>query len=243
MTSKNLTLVVAAAAALAMMGCGSSNSKPSQTLPVVASVGATLTAGAATLTIPAGALTQNTTVTLREAEPHHANRAERVEIEPHDALVSGKSVHLSVKLGSSQTTDSTPSVKMHHGSADVAADDSPEDVEVDDRNHHSFKTTMTSKLDDFEVEVEHGAACSPACGTGQECDDGACKDHSEEAKTCAAVCDTGFECDDSGTDVGTCQPHSKVEAEHGGVPGAPATCPSGCDAPAVCHDGVCSVHG
>ncbi len=216
-------IAVASAAALALLGCGSS-SRPSTTATVVASQGATLTAGAATLTIPAGALTKDTTVTLREAEPQHANRTTRVEIEPHDSLAAGHEAHVSVKVN-----DANPKVKMHSGS-----DDSLEDVEVEDRNHHSFKTNM-STLGDVEVEVSEGASCATACSSGQECDDGVCKAHNDGAQTCAIVCETGQECDD-----GVCKTHNEVEIEHGGTPGI---CSPGCDAPLVCHDGICSAHG
>lgn len=225
------SIPVVAAMALTLIGCGGTSAKPSTTQTVTASAGATLTAGAATLTIPAGALKSNTQVTLREADPKHTGRADRVEIEPHDALNVGPGLeaHLSVKV-----SDSNPKVKMHSGS-----DDSLEDVEVDDRNHHSFKTNMTT-LGDVEVEVEHGASCaalSVACTATQECDDGACKDHNDAAKTCAAVCDTGQECDD-----GICRTHVEVETEHG-TPD-PHACSPTCDAGFVCNDGLCSVvHG
>lgn len=167
-------------------------------------------------------------MTLREADPKHTGRADRVEIEPHDALNVGPGLeaHLSVKV-----SDSNPKVKMHSGS-----DDSLEDVEVDDRTHHSFKTNMTT-LGDVEVEVEHGASCATlpvACTATQECDDGVCTGHNDAAKTCAAVCDTGQECDDDGL----CKPHNEVELKHGVVPG---DCSPACGTGLVCHDSVCSV--
>lgn len=224
MNVKKSTFSILVVAALAVIGCGSD--KPSSTKTVTAAAGATLTAGSATLTIPAGALTKDTAVTIREAEPKHANRAARIEVEPHDALAAGHEAHLSVKV-----SDSNPKVKMHHG-----ADDSLEDVEVDDRNHHSFKTNMSS-LDDVEVEVEHGLACATACATGQECDDGVCKDHNDAAKTCAAVCATGEECDD-----GLCKTHLEFETEHHGSTD-PNVCSPTCDAPATCHEGVCKIQG
>ena len=212
-------------AVLALIGCGSSStSRPSTTQTVAAATGGTLTAGAATLSIEPGALAQDTTITLREAEPRHAGRAARIEVQPHDALTALHEAHLSVRV-----SDSNPKVTMHQG-----ADDSLEDVEVDDRNHHAFKTNMTT-LGDVEVEVEHGAACATACGAGQECDDGVCKDHNSEASTCATVCDTGQECDD-----GVCKTHDQFETDHHGTPG---TCSPECPAPLVCHDGLCSAHG
>ncbi len=224
MNVKMTSFSVLVVAALTVIGCGSS--KPSTTQTVTASAGASLTAGAATLFIPAGALTKDTAVTLREAEPKHSTNAQRFEVEPHDALAAGHEAHLSVKVN-----DSNPKVKMHHG-----ADDSLEDVEVDDRNHHSFKTNM-STLDDTEVEVEHGATCATACATGEECDDGVCKAHNDAAKTCPTVCETGQECDD-----GICKTHLEVETEHGGSTD-PNVCSPTCDAPAVCHEGVCKANG
>ncbi len=140
MTLKTST-PIALVAVITLIGCGGT-SKASTTQKVTASAGATLTAGAATLTIPAGALTKDTQVTLREAEPHHAGRVTRVEVEPHDALAAGHEAHLSVKV-----SDSNPKVKMHSGS-----DDSLEDVEVDDRNHHSFKTNTTT-LGDWRCDL------------------------------------------------------------------------------------------
>jgi hypothetical protein len=225
MLNNSKTIAFSAAAALALLAC-SSSSKPAFTTNVVASVGATLVAGAATLTIPPAALTKDTTVTLREAEPKHAGNAQRFEVEPHDALSTGHEAHLAVKV-----SDSNPKVKMHNG-----ADDALEDVEVDDRNHHSFKTNMAT-LDDVEVEVEHGRSCAPACTGIQECDDGVCKDHNDAAKTCGVVCATGEECDD-----GTCKTHTEFETEHHGNPD-PNVCSPTCDLPAVCHEGVCKAHG
>lgn len=216
-------------AALALAACGGGSSSPSNgstTRLVAASAGATIVAGAATLTIPPGALTQDTQVTVREAEPHHAGRAARIEVEPHDALAAGHEALLSVEV-----SDSNPKVMMHDG-----ADDALEDVEVEDRNHHSFKTHMSS-LGDVEVEVEEGLSCgtpSP-CTADQECDDGVCKAHNGGAKSCADVCIVGEECDD-----GVCKTHDEVETEHGGVPG---TCSPTCASPLVCHEGVCRVHG
>ena len=219
-----ITSFIAAAAALAIVGCGGTSAKPSSTQAVTASTGATLTAGAATLTSPPGALTKDTTVTLREAEPQHAGRAARVEVEPHDALAAGHEASLSVKV-----SDSNAKVKMHQG-----ADDSLEDVEVDDRNHHSFKTNMTT-LGDVEVEVEHGAACASACAAGEECDDGVCKAHNDAANVCSTVCPAGQECDD-----GTCKDHNTFEQQHGGTPG---TCSPTCGTGLTCHDGTCRAHG
>jgi hypothetical protein len=227
MDFRNTSFIAAASAALALIGCGGTSTKPSTTQTVNASTGATLTAGAATLTIPAGALARDTSVTLREAEPRHAGRAARVEIEPHDTLVGGHEAHLSVRV-----SDDNPRVKMHQGD-----DDSLQDVEVDDRNHHAFKTNL-SALGDVEVEVEHAAACATACAANQECDDGVCKEHNEDARTCTTVCGTGEECDD-----GACKTHVEFETEHGGPGIDTHSCSPSCGSGLTCHDGTCSAHG
>lgn len=222
---KSLVAILAAGAALAASGCGSSaSSRPSTTQAVSAASGGTLTAGAATLSISPGALASDTTVTLREAEPHHSGRATRIEVEPHAVLVAGHEAHVAVRVSASN-----PRVAMHQGS-----DDSLASIEVEDRNHHEFKTNM-STLGDVEVEVEAGAACTLPCGPGQECDDGVCKDHDDSARICSTVCDTGQECDD-----GTCKTHDQFELDHHGTPG---TCSPSCPTGLTCHDGFCSNHG
>jgi len=159
-------------------------------------------------------------VTLREAEPHHAGRVARIEVEPHGLQLS-QAAMLSVKID-----DSNPRVKM------VSDDDQLAEVEVEDHVHHQFKTSM-SKLGELEVEVEHGAVCDPACAANEECDDGACKPHVEDAAACSAVCASGLECDD-----GVCKPHGGDDA----APGA-ATCDPGCASGLECDDGICKPHG
>src|SRR3954468_5279768 len=137
MMKKNGILLGVAAVVLVACGGGSDKASTGQT---VGPAGATLKAGSATLTIPAGALTTNTQVTLREAEPQHQGRVERIEVEPHGLALAQPAV-VSVKVD-----DSNPRVTMHNGS-----DDSAIDTEVEDRNHHEFKTTMT-QLEHIEVE-------------------------------------------------------------------------------------------
>jgi hypothetical protein len=214
------TRIAVAAVSLALAACGGSD-KPS-TVQTVDAAGATLKAGAATLTIPAGALAQSTQVTLREAEPHHQGRVERVEVEPR-GLSLAQPARLAV-----QVDDSNARVKMHDGNDDLV------DLEVEDRNHGVYKTGM-SQLGEIEVELEHGRTCSPACGAGQECDDGVCKAHveNEHAKVCDPVCASGEECDD-----GVCKAHSEMEPGGGGT----ATCDPPCASGLECDDGVCKAH-
>ena len=196
MTNMKMNRIVPAAAALlALAACGGGSSNAS-TVQTVGSAGGTLVAGAATLSIPAGALTSNTQVTLREAEPRHTGRVERIEVEPH-GMPLAQPARIAVKVD-----DTNAKVKMHDST------DALVDVEVEDRNHGEYKTSM-SQLGEIEVELEHGAACTPACSSTQECDDGVCKAHSElepggtpGTATCNPACATGLECDN-----GVCKVH------------------------------------
>ncbi|HET9598359.1 MAG TPA: hypothetical protein VFP65_22415 [Anaeromyxobacteraceae bacterium] len=218
-------VVTLAAAALVAAACGGSNTKPSTTKSIGAT-GGTLQAGSTTLTIPPNALSTSVDVTLREAEPKHSGSSQRIEIEPH-----GQALAAQAKL-SVTVNDQNVKLKLVDDSGNVS------NVEVEDRNHNSYKTTMSS-LGEVEVEVEHGATCSPACSSTQECDDGVCKAHSEDPskRSCSTVCDSGQECDD-----GVCKTHSEVETEHGGTPG---TCNPPCATGLECDttDQVCKAHG
>jgi len=211
------TLLAALSVALVACGGGTQNTPPS----TVGSAGATLKAGAATLTIPAGALSQDTPVVVREALPEHQGRVERIELEP-SGLVLSQPARLSVKID-----DRNVKVKMH------GSDDALVPVEVEDHNHGEFKTTL-NRLGPIEVEVEHGGACTPACASGHECDDGVCKadDDNANARTCTPICASGQECDD-----GACKPHGEVEGA-----GA-ASCDPACATGLECDDGVCKPHG
>jgi len=217
MKRRNAGLV--ACAALAAAACGGAGN-PSMT-QTVGSAGATLKAGAATLTVPSGALAQSTQVTLREAEPQHQGRDRRIEIEPR-GLALAQPARLSV-----QVDDSNAKVRMHDANDDLVQ------VEIEDRNHGVYKTSM-SRLGEVEVELEHGIACTPACGTGQECDDGACKPHNEDehARTCDPICESGQECDD-----GACKPHGEAGGGDGTV------CVPACASGLECDDGICKPHG
>jgi len=210
-------IALTAAALLTFAACGGGNASTAQK---VGAAGATLKAGAATLTIPAGALTQDTQVTLREATPEHSGRAERIEVEPHGQVLA-QPARISIHVD-----DSNAKVKMH------GDDDSLVDVEIEDRNHGDFKTSL-STLGSIEVELEHGAACATACTAAQECDDGVCKAHTEDASAaaCSPVCASGQECDD-----GACKAHGEVET------GGATTCTPACATGLECDDNICKVH-
>jgi hypothetical protein len=216
--------VLSFAAALAFAGCGNgSDSKPSASVTVNALQDTTVTAGSASLTIPAGALPTGTVVTLHEAEPNHAGGVVRFEVEPHGRAMddAAKPARFSVRLD-----DASARVKLvdDHGVLQV---------EPEDRNHGAYKTVM-SHLGEMEAELEHNS-CSPACGAGFECEEEhgtfSCKAHEEhpEARTCATVCPSGSECDDGG-----CKLHSEVEPHDVGT-----TCVPSCAGGYHCDNGVC----
>jgi len=193
MTSRNDVRIAVAAAALTIFGCGGSGSTAAQTTASVDSAGATLNAGQATLSIPAGALAGATSVTLREAEPQ-AGRVARYEMEPKDLQLTVPA-WLSVRVD-----DDNVKVKVIRVEDEI---EHQSEMEVEDRNHHLYKASL-DKLGELEIEVEHARVCAEACSPAEECDDGVCKPHEEDedARMCSAVCDPGLECDD-----GMCKPH------------------------------------
>lgn len=194
MIVKSIPSSAAAAFCLTLLACG--GSAATGTSATVGTAGATLRTGSTTLTIPAGAIPSGTaTVTLKEVEPHHPGRATRVEIEiEHGPLSIPGSVAVKVD-------DTNATVRMHQ---DDGAAERQVGVEVEDRNHHEYKTGVSGSCA-IEVELEHGAACATACAASEECDDGTCKPHVGDATAaaCSAVCAPGLECDH-----GTCKPHS-----------------------------------
>lgn len=183
--------LVAAAAALHLAACGGSSRGPAQSSATVGPSGATLQAGTSSLSIPANALAAPTLITLREVDPHQADRTRRVEVEPAGLALSVPALLVV------QVTDANVQVKLHGDDGQVL------EVEVEDAHRGLFKTSLP-QLGAVEVEVEPGRACTPACGASEECDDGVCKPHLEDtaAPTCPAVCASGLECDN-----GVCKPH------------------------------------
>jgi hypothetical protein len=221
---------LAAAVAIVAAGCGAgspaSSVRSSQTATVGAA-GATLRTAAVTVSIPAGALSDDVQVTVREAEPRHAGAAARVELEPRDLRLAASAVVVV------RVDDRNGRVKMSDDSGNLVQ------VEVEDPNHHTFKT-VEDRLGAIEVEVEHGVACTTACAANEECDDGVCKPHVEDAgaATCATPCASGLECDD-----GACKPHGGAAAAPApGAPATPAVCTPICASGLECDDGICKPH-
>jgi hypothetical protein len=226
-TKKSLGSALVLALTTLLVGCGSGASAPQATTLKVGASGATLKVGSSALTIPAGALSDDVVITLREVEPHHAARAVRVELEPAGHPLA-KPAMLSVKLD-----DSNARVKMMESETET---EHLMEVEVEDHARHEYKTSL-SQLGAVEVELEHLRACSTACAANEECDDGACKPHVEDAAgaVCSEVCGSGLECDD-----GACKPHGGA----GGTAPAPgtATCTPGCATGLECDNGICKPH-
>ena len=218
---------LAAAIAIVASGCGAGapglGTRASQTA-LVGAAGGTLSAGAVTVTIPAGALSDDVQVTVREAEPHHAGAVARVELEPNDRPLAANAL-VSVRID-----DRNVHVKMVDDAGQLVQ------VELEDPNHHTFKT-VEDRLGAIEVEIEHGVACTTACAANEECDDGVCKPHQEDAAaaTCSTVCASGLECDD-----GACKPHGGAAAP--GATPAPAACAPACATGLECDNGVCKPH-
>jgi uncharacterized protein YaaQ len=205
-TSNRISTALAFAAALALAGCGGSTAHPSTTATIGAA-GGTLKAGQTTLTIPAGALSADTQVTLREAEPQHAGRSRRAEVEPHGQTL-GQPAQISIEVD-----DTNAHVKMHDGNDDLMK------VEVEVEHGASCATACASgqECDDgvctAHTEDPNAKTCDPLCDSGQECDDGICKTHVEVETehggtpgTCTPACGSGMECD---TTNGVCKPSGK----------------------------------
>jgi hypothetical protein len=216
---------LATAIAIVASGCGApgTGARASQTA-LVGAAGGTLRAGAVTVSIPAGALSDDVQVTLREAEPRHAGAVARAELEPNDLPLAANA------LVSVRVDDRNGRVKMFDDAGQLVQ------VEVEDPSHHTFKT-IEDRLGAVEVEVEHGAACTTACAANEECDDGICKPHEEDAAaaSCSTVCASGLECDD-----GICKPHGGAAAP--GAAPAPAACSPACASGLECDNGICKPH-
>ena len=229
MNLKNLKVVFAAAATFGLVACGGGSGATTRTA-TVGTAGATLTTDNATLVIPAGALTADTPVTVKEVAPKSGGDV-RIEIEPAGHALS-KSATLVVE---DKKTTNVASVSMRDDSG------TEHNTEVEDRNHHQFKTSMDT-LGHIEMHATQGATCATACSATQECDDGTCKDHNGSAATCSTPCASGEECDD-----GACKTHGAFENEHGGAAGGTATCSPACDTAAGMEcdatDLVCKPHG
>jgi hypothetical protein len=149
-------------AALVSACAGGSHTQSS----IGAAGGSVSTASGITLRVPAGALSSETQIQIVESEPQDGAMA-RVDLEPK-GLQLEKPATLSFK-----TDDANVKVaEVEHG---------PEGEVRTELAKHDGQGEVEVEVEHLgEVEMEHGMACDPACGTGMECDDGVCKAHVED---------------------------------------------------------------
>jgi len=206
--------------ALTLAACGGSSSSSGR----MGAAGGTLTtAGGARLDVPAGALSREGEVRLREVEPGNGAKV-RVEVELPEAL--RLAARISVKAEDS----------AHHKL-----------VEIENEVEHGIETERHNEVEHArEAAVKHGgtfelrqaAVCAEACGAGLECDDGVCKPHDGAAGVAPnpdGSCDAGLELDD-----GLCKPHGGADGTIG-TPPVNGTCPAGQELDA--SDNICKPHG
>jgi len=174
--------------ALALAACGGADSSSGR---IGAAGGTITTQSGARLDIPAGALSRETEVRLREVEPRNGAQV-RIEVELPEAL--RLAARISVK-----TEDSA-----HHKL-----------VQIENEVEHGIETERHNEVEHAReaavksggtFELRHSAVCSTACGAGLECDDGVCKPHGGAdaglAPNLDGTCPAGLELDD-----GLCKPH------------------------------------
>ncbi len=160
--------------------------------------GTVTTPSGITLRVPAGALSQPTTVSITESQPKDGAMA-RVSIEPADLALA---------------VPATLSFRVEDGNVRLAEIEHGPEGEI---RHELEKRRRTGEVEvevhrAGEIEMEHGLACSAECGTGFECDDGVCKAHVEDDP---ATHDVG---DDNGID----DPATHDVGDDNGVDPAPA---------------------
>ncbi|HET9552492.1 MAG TPA: hypothetical protein VFP50_05945 [Anaeromyxobacteraceae bacterium] len=177
-------------AALVSACSGSSRSQGS----IGTAGGSVRTASGITLSVPAGALKSETEIRIVESEPQ-AGKMAQIELEPH-GLQLDKPATLSFK------TDD-PNVKL------AEVEHGPEGEVRTELQKHDGAGEVEVEVEHLgEVEMEHGAACDPACGSGMECDDGVCKPHVEDAAPAAGTAAP----DDKGVDPTAAAPVSTAPA-------------------------------
>jgi len=209
--------------AFTLAACGGSGSSSGR---IGAAGGTITTQSGARLDIPAGALSREVEVHLREVEPGNGAKA-RIEVEPHDMTLQ-LAARISVK------TEDSAQHKL---------------VEIENEVEHGIETERHNELEHAReaavkhggtFELRHAAVCATACGAGLECDDGVCKPHGDDAAGVApnldGTCDAGLELDD-----GLCKPHGGANGGVIGTPPVNGTCPAGQELDA--SDGICKPHG
>jgi len=210
--------------ALALAACGGSHGSSDR---IGAAGGTITTQSGARLDIPAGALSREIEVHLREVEPRNGAVA-RIELEPHDMTLQ-LAARISVR------TDDSANRKL---------------VQIENEVEHGIETERHNEVEHSReaavksggtFELRHAAVCAETCGPGLECDDGVCKPHGGDAGAGVAPnpdgsCDPGMELDD-----GLCKPHGGANGGVVGTPPVNGACPAGQELDA--SDGICKPHG
>lgn len=156
---------LAAVLATALAACGGSAPKTSQSARIGPQGGALSTQSGFTLSVPAGALSQEVEIQVNETEPNDG-ASHRFELEPRDVKLNA-SVHMSMKLGSDDST-----MKM------VEVDDNGTEHALENEHDDAAEHSRDADMDHLgNVEIRHQKACTPTCDAGLECDDGVCKPH------------------------------------------------------------------
>jgi hypothetical protein len=159
------------------------------------------------LSVPAGALAQPTELRIVEVEPG-AGAMARIQLEPRDLVLAAPA---------------TLTLKVEDGNVRVSEVEHAAEGEVKhqlDKQRHDASGEVEVEVHHLgELEVEHGTACSAACDTGFECDDGVCK-ADDSGVDDPATHDVG---DDHGVDpVAPVDPGAPVVDDHGQhAPGHP----------------------
>jgi hypothetical protein len=164
---KTLTsrFALAAVLSIALAACGGNAPKSSQSAKIGPQGGAVSTSSGFTLSVPAGALSQEVEIQVNETEPNDG-AAHRFELEPRDVKLNS-SVHVSMKLGSDDAT-----MKM------VEVDDNDVEHALENEQDDAAEHSRDADMDHMgTIEVRHQHVCSPVCASGLECDDGVCKPH------------------------------------------------------------------
>ncbi len=193
------SLLTLAVVGLLATGCGGAGRTSGSVGPAGGTVS---TASGISLRVPAGALARETELRIVELEPGSGKMA-RVALEPR-GLALGAPASLSFKV----EDGNVKLAEVEHG---------PEGEVRTELGKHRGAGEVEVEVEHLgEIEMEHGLTCDTACGTGFECDDGACKADDNGADD-PATHDVG---DDQGADPAPA-PGTTPDDNGGTTPGHP----------------------
>jgi hypothetical protein len=185
--------------AVILAACGGNNPGSSTT---IGPEGGTVTAPGVALKVAPGSVSAPTKFEIVESQPKDG-AVRRIEIEPKDLpLAAGTTLSVDVE---GEDAGTLKMVEMEHGAESEVETEHAIETEHHDLRHNAREAEIGHT---GNFEVRHGAACNPACGAGEECDDGVCKPEPElepeNAGTVAGACPAGMELDVTSM---TCKPH------------------------------------